>query len=177
MCANPLIGFVWVGFALLDGGLAAVAVRRSRSGRCGMLRRRVRRRARETSASALWPTGKRRRAPSARGEDERTCRQGGEPDQAVRLPQGGRWGVVYAPAGAFLTVFGPNGAGKTTLLRMLATLARPSAGAVEAAGFDAREDPDAARFVDRSHLARPHALPGSHGGGEPRALRAALRDG
>ena len=49
------------------------------------------------------------------------------------------------PQGAFLTVFGPNGAGKTTLLRMLATLARPSAGAVEVAGFDVREDPDAVR--------------------------------
>lgn len=45
-------------------------------------------------------------------------------------------GVSFTlPQGAFLTVFGPNGAGKTTLLRMLATLARPSAGTVEVAGF------------------------------------------
>ena len=55
-------------------------------------------------------------------------------------------GVSFTlPQGAFLTVFGPNGAGKTTLLRMLATLARPSAGTVEVAGLDVREDPDAVR--------------------------------
>jgi heme exporter protein A len=39
--------------------------------------------------------------------------------------------------GAMLTIFGPNGAGKTTLLRILATLARPTSGSVEVAGFDA----------------------------------------
>ncbi len=49
------------------------------------------------------------------------------------------------PRGAFLAVFGPNGAGKTTLLRTLATLARPSAGTVEVAGFDVRENPDEVR--------------------------------
>jgi heme exporter protein A len=37
-------------------------------------------------------------------------------------------------AGRTLVVFGPNGAGKTTLLRMLATLLRPHAGAVEVFG-------------------------------------------
>ena len=47
--------------------------------------------------------------------------------------------------GAFLSIFGPNGAGKTTLLRMLATLARPTGGAVRVAGIDLREEPDAAR--------------------------------
>src|SRR6266851_5784086 len=38
--------------------------------------------------------------------------------------------------GCCLGIFGPNGAGKTTLLRMLATLARPSAGTVRIAGYD-----------------------------------------
>ena len=41
------------------------------------------------------------------------------------------------PAGATLAIFGPNGAGKTTLLRTLATLARPTSGRVEVAGYDA----------------------------------------
>ncbi len=49
------------------------------------------------------------------------------------------------PRGAFLSVFGPNGAGKTTLLRMIATLARPSAGRIEVEGIDAKEEPDRAR--------------------------------
>lgn len=49
------------------------------------------------------------------------------------------------PEGAFLSVFGPNGAGKTTLLRMLATLARPTAGSIELAGIDLAEEPDRAR--------------------------------
>ena len=49
------------------------------------------------------------------------------------------------PRGAFLSVFGPNGAGKTTLLRLLATLARPSAGAIEVDGIDLKEEPDRAR--------------------------------
>src|ERR1700680_2723977 len=38
------------------------------------------------------------------------------------------------PVGATLVVFGPNGAGKTTLLRVLATLLRPHAGAVQVLG-------------------------------------------
>ncbi len=49
------------------------------------------------------------------------------------------------PQGAFLSVFGPNGAGKTTLLRMIAALARSSAGSVAVAGFDARKHPDEVR--------------------------------
>lgn len=37
-------------------------------------------------------------------------------------------------AGECVALFGPNGAGKTTLLRVLATLARPTLGAVQVAG-------------------------------------------
>ena len=49
------------------------------------------------------------------------------------------------PEGAFLSVFGPNGAGKTTLLRMLATLARPTEGAITLAGISLKEEPEQAR--------------------------------
>jgi heme exporter protein A len=49
------------------------------------------------------------------------------------------------PQGAFLSIFGPNGAGKTTFLRILATLARPSAGEARVCGYDIREQPDEIR--------------------------------
>lgn len=49
------------------------------------------------------------------------------------------------PEGSFLSIFGPNGAGKTTLLRVLATLARPTAGEASIAGIDIKENPDDAR--------------------------------
>lgn len=49
------------------------------------------------------------------------------------------------PEGAFLSVFGPNGAGKTTLLRMLATLARPTEGAISLAGINLKEEPEQVR--------------------------------
>lgn len=49
------------------------------------------------------------------------------------------------PQGAFLSVFGANGAGKTTLMRMLATLARPSAGTLRVCGCDAVQDPELLR--------------------------------
>jgi len=48
-------------------------------------------------------------------------------------------------AGQCLAVLGPNGAGKTTLLRILATLARPSAGTLRIDGVDAVREPDAVR--------------------------------
>lgn len=38
--------------------------------------------------------------------------------------------------GEFLTLFGPNGAGKTTLMRIVASLARPTAGTVRVCGED-----------------------------------------
>lgn len=46
-------------------------------------------------------------------------------------------GVNLAVAeGEFLTLFGPNGAGKTTLIRIVAALARPTAGHVAVRGQD-----------------------------------------
>ncbi|MGH7704348.1 MAG: ATP-binding cassette domain-containing protein, partial [Candidatus Dormibacteria bacterium] len=38
--------------------------------------------------------------------------------------------------GSVVAVLGPNGAGKTTLTRILATLAKPTAGRALVAGFD-----------------------------------------
>jgi heme ABC exporter ATP-binding subunit CcmA len=52
---------------------------------------------------------------------------------------------LTVPAGATVALLGPNGAGKTTLLRILATLARPSAGQVTIEGLDLRHDAQAIR--------------------------------
>jgi ABC-type multidrug transport system ATPase subunit len=43
--------------------------------------------------------------------------------------------------GSIFGLLGPNGAGKTTIIRMLATLARPTAGRAAVAGFDVVADP------------------------------------
>jgi heme ABC exporter ATP-binding subunit CcmA len=43
---------------------------------------------------------------------------------------------LHLAGGEFVLVTGPNGAGKTTLLRVLATVIRPSAGAVAVAGHE-----------------------------------------
>jgi sodium transport system ATP-binding protein len=52
--------------------------------------------------------------------------------------------LTCAP-GRIFALLGPNGAGKTTTLRMIATLLRPDAGAIEIAGVDALADPVGAR--------------------------------
>jgi heme ABC exporter ATP-binding subunit CcmA len=48
-------------------------------------------------------------------------------------------------AGQCLALLGPNGAGKTTLLRILATLLRPTSGALAVGGVDALKHPEAVR--------------------------------
>jgi len=53
-------------------------------------------------------------------------------------------GFSVAP-GEFVSLMGPNGAGKTTLLRILATLSRPTRGAVSIAGHVLPKGADDAR--------------------------------
>ena len=48
-------------------------------------------------------------------------------------------------SGEILALFGPNGAGKSTLLRILAGLARPTAGSAKVAGFDVSREGDGLR--------------------------------
>ena len=56
----------------------------------------------------------------------------------------GALSFTVAPGSIFALV-GPNGAGKTSTLRMLATLQRPSRGAVRIDGLDAARDPEGVR--------------------------------
>ena len=59
-------------------------------------------------------------------------------------------GLSFAvPPGTIFGLLGPNGAGKTTTLRILTTLARPTAGRAEVAGFDVVANP----LEARRHLA------------------------
>jgi heme ABC exporter ATP-binding subunit CcmA len=55
--------------------------------------------------------------------------------------------TLEVPAGQVLTVLGHNGSGKTTLVRLLATLARPTAGRGRIAGHDLVDERDAVRRV------------------------------
>ncbi|HKV67749.1 MAG TPA: ABC transporter ATP-binding protein, partial [Gaiellales bacterium] len=52
---------------------------------------------------------------------------------------------LHVAEGEFVLVTGPNGAGKTTLLRVLATVLRPSDGAVSVGGHDLPRAADRAR--------------------------------
>jgi ABC-2 type transport system ATP-binding protein len=49
------------------------------------------------------------------------------------------------PRGMIFAILGPNGAGKTTLMRMLATLAKPTAGTARVMGHDIVEAPQEVR--------------------------------
>jgi len=53
----------------------------------------------------------------------------------------------HVDEGEFVAVVGPNGAGKTTLLRILASLARPTMGAVSIAGLQLPAQSGAARKI------------------------------
>ncbi|MDY0296296.1 MAG: ATP-binding cassette domain-containing protein [Acidobacteriota bacterium] len=43
--------------------------------------------------------------------------------------------------GRVFTLLGPNGAGKTTTLRLIATMLKPTEGAIRVAGYDTRQEP------------------------------------
>ena len=49
--------------------------------------------------------------------------------------------TITVPEGRICALIGPNGAGKTTLLRLVAGLARPTAGQVTVNGGVPRQDP------------------------------------
>jgi heme exporter protein A len=62
------------------------------------------------------------------------------------------------PAGASLAVLGPNGAGKSTLLRLIAGLARPTAGSLSVAGSPAHLPAARGRvgFIGHASLLYPY---------------------
>jgi len=71
-----------------------------------------------------------------------------ESDGLGKMYRNGTWGVrdltLRATEGV-LGLLGPNGAGKTTLMQVLATLTRPTAGALRFAGTDVAKSPRAIR--------------------------------
>ena len=76
--------------------------------------------------------------------------------------------------GEFFGLLGPNGAGKTTLFKILATLILPEAGAVEVAGIDALQRPDAVRELLTPVIADERSLNWRLTGVENLLLYAAL---
>ena len=73
--------------------------------------------------------------------------------------------TLSVPEGRICALIGPNGAGKTTLLRLLADLARPTAGQVTVNGTTPRQDPAFLADIGylapgRGDLGRRHLGPG-----------------
>src|SRR5262249_51649013 len=98
--------------------------------------------------------------------------------------------TLEVPAGQVLTVLGHNGSGKTTLVRLLATLARPTAGRGQIGGHDLIEGREQVRrlvavvghsthlyddLTPRENLAFAEGLPRRPGDRE--RIRAALAQG
>jgi len=73
---------------------------------------------------------------------------------------------LEAEAGKIFGFLGPNGAGKTTTVKILATLARPDAGAVTVAGYDVLKDPAKVRasiaYIPQEVTADPYLTAREH---------------